>query len=211
MKTCLHHATRLLAFFFCALLTQSSLALPTYTLSDLGDVPGGAPDSIGWSVNGSGQVAGAGFYTDAKNHPFLWQPNTPNSNLGSQIDLGTLPDSFNDMWGYSINDFGQISGPARAYDTNGAFTSFLWTPNTAHGTSGHFINLGDLPGRTNGSFAFAINSHGQVVGRSLDNTQQRAFLWTPDAQNGETGSMVDLGRLPGATHGASGHAINARG
>lgn len=67
------------------------------------------------------------------------------------------------------------------------------------------IDLGDLGGGT--AEAYAINSSGQVVGRSVNEAGiQHAFLWQRDA------GMIDLGRLGTlATNYSEGRAINDPG
>ena len=48
------------------------------------------------------------------------------------------------------------------------------------------------------SFAYGINSTGQVVGYSeATSFQVHAFLWTPTVNNGTTGTILDLGALGG--------------
>ena len=56
------------------------------------------------------------------------------------------------------------------------------------------------------SKAYGLNDLGQVVGMSyLATGEQRAFRWDPNETNGTTGTMIDLGTLPGNTNsGASG-------
>jgi probable HAF family extracellular repeat protein len=73
------------------------------------------------------------------------------------------------------------------------------------------IDLGDLPGGVDESFAYGINARGQVVGESLTNAGPRAFLWSPSTPNGTTGSMVDLGALPGQFEFSAAEDINAHG
>jgi probable HAF family extracellular repeat protein len=69
----------------------------------------------------------------------------------------------------------------------------LVLPATAHAQP---VSIGTLGGdNSNGT---AINASGQVVGWSdLATQEQHAFLWTPTAPNGTTGTMVDLGHLGG--------------
>jgi probable HAF family extracellular repeat protein len=73
------------------------------------------------------------------------------------------------------------------------------------------IDLGDLPGGVDQSVANAINSRGQVVGEVSSATGHHAFLWSPTTPNGTTGSMVDLGALPGEFSISAAHDINSHG
>src|SRR5207302_10180956 len=89
----------------------------------------------------------------------------------------------------------------------------LWSPAVPTATAGSMTELGTLPGGS-GSAAFGVNDRGQVVGCSYTNfcypTNGSAFLWTPDVPNGTTGSMIDLGTLPGAS-GSEASGINNGG
>ncbi len=90
---------------------------------------------------------------------------------------------------------------------------------TAAMAVGRYIvtDLGDLPGGSDESRAWSVNSFGQVVGESSTvagspaATVNRAFLWTPTRPNGTVGSMIDLGVLPTAGNSSVGLDINSRG
>jgi probable HAF family extracellular repeat protein len=76
-----------------------------------------------------------------------------------------------------------------------------------------YTDLGVLGGLD--SYAWTLNDRGQVTGHAdaSPNSGTRgfhAFLWTPFKANGTTGSMIDLGTLPGG--GSSiGNGINGSG
>ena len=122
-------------------------------------------------INSAGKVVGtSNLAGDQTNHGFLWD-------RGSLRDLGTLGgDNVQALW---INDGGDVVGVS---DLTGSQThdGFLWR-------KGVMTDLGNL-GLS--SFAFAINSGGQVVGHSkINDGTFRAFIWE------KGGPMVDLNTL----------------
>ena len=122
-------------------------------------------------INSSGKVVGASDLAgDQTNHPFLWD-------RGSLRDLGTLGGN---NWKCPLDQ--RCRGGGRRGGSTGVAThdAFLWK-------KGVMTDLGNL-GVT--SFAFAINSGGQVVGASrVDSTTVHAFIWE------KGGPMVDLNTL----------------
>jgi probable HAF family extracellular repeat protein len=100
---------------------------------------------------------------------------------------------------------------------NGLFLSVilvLATPLNAVAVGGYFFtDLGSLGGAHGGSLVQHINSYGQVIGSSeLETEPAHSFLWTPTVANGTTGSMIDLGSLPGVPAWVtSAWRINSRG
>jgi probable HAF family extracellular repeat protein len=136
---------------------------------DLGNLGG----TLGFplAMNNRGEVAGAAtLQGDVTIHPFLWNGRT-------LLDIGTLGGDTGQAT--AINDGGDVVGEA---DLPGSQThdAFLWK-------RGMMTDLGNL-GQT--SFAFAINSPGQVVGHSsINDGTFRAFLWE------DGGPMVDLNTL----------------
>jgi probable HAF family extracellular repeat protein len=152
------------------------------TMTDLGTLGG----TFGFAscANNRGQVTGtSNLAGDAVNHPFLWD-------RGVLRDLGTLGGDFGTPnW---INDAGDVVGAAGLVPGSNLQHAFLWR----HGV---MMDLGSLGTNSN---AFAINSKGQIVGRSrISGTPGgpagvlHAFLW----ENG--GPMIDLNALIPANSG----------
>jgi probable HAF family extracellular repeat protein len=197
------------AVLFCAASAYPARSAVTYSVTDLGDLPGGADSSGGGGINSLGQVIGTGS-SSTGNRAFLWTPTTPNGITGSMIDLGDLPGELDFSIGKGINDFGQVTGWSGAIPGGTIFGSraFLWTPTTPNGTTGSMIDLGPLSGASDGSLGTAINASGQVAGFSAND---RAFLWTPATPHGTTGSMAPLGSLSGPTGTSQGIGINTAG
>ena len=161
------------------------------TIQDLGTLGG----TIGfpYGLNNRGQVIGTSDLSgDLATHPFLW------TKPGPMQDLGTFGGSFGFALG--INDAGEVVGFAS--DQNEAPLAFLWK-------DGVMTNLGTLSG-DDCSFAFHINSKGQIVGISFPcaGGPAHGFLW-------QHGFMTDLNALlpPGSslTPWGDGAVINDRG
>ena len=142
-------------------------------MTDLGTL--GGSYTVGYGINGRGQVTGASYTPDGYD-AFLY------SN-GQMIDLGILPGGGWVSAGLSINDFGKVAGQSTA--SAGDFHGFLYE-------NGPMVDLNDLidpaPGITVTS-ANAINNTGQITGGYTDSTgTDHAFLYSE-------GAIIDLGYL----------------
>jgi uncharacterized membrane protein len=197
-----------------------ALAGTTYTVTDLGALPG-FPDTRPVRLNSAGIVVGisldAGQTTSV---PFRWQ-------AGAMTSLPGLESPFGSASG--INDQGVIVGQsalaglqpvrwdsgvitalprlpggtgfnagATAVSESGVIVGFssyagggLFHVHAAQWFGGAVYDLGALPGDAS-SLAWAVNESGQAVGRSgpAINQPRRAVLW-------EDGIPTDLGVLPG--------------
>lgn len=175
-------------------LTLGSLAsAQNYQVTDLG-VLRGDTSSVGFWINGSGQIAGCADASTGTTAPcttniagqraFLWIKGQGLRNLG------TLPGG-NISAAYGINDAGEVIG--YSFTNQGTSHAFRWTQKY------RMQDLGTLPGGTT-STANAINVDGVVIGSSdyqgsSGNTD--AVMWTSG------GSIKDLGALPGAQWGVA--------
>jgi probable HAF family extracellular repeat protein len=161
-------------------------------------------------MNSMGQITG--FFGDPDEyHAFLWTPTTPNTGSGTFVELGYLPGRTASTSAADINALGQVVGSGRSGEAIATPHAFLWTPNIPNGSTGSMIDLGDLPGGNDWSVANGINARGQVVGEGSTAAGNRAFLWSPSTPNGTTGSMVNLGALPGEGLHSAANDINIHG
>lgn len=107
-----------------ALFITPAAALPTFTVTDLGDLPGGS-DSVARGINDAGQVVGV---SDAAtgNRAFLWEAGS------GMVQLDTLIDALDPLAGLNlrvavdINSSGQIAATGRF--SGGAQRAYLLTP-----------------------------------------------------------------------------------
>lgn len=165
--------------------------------SNLGTL--GAPNylvyqSIAFSINDSGQVAGYAYTVGNVAHATLFSIFG-----GANSDLGTL--GGNSSAALSINSAGQVVGEANTLGDTGSHATLFST------TGGANIDLGTLNG-SRCSSAYGINGGGQVVGYSfLDGCSSlvRATLFSTSG-----GANIDLGKLPGQSSSAA-YAINNSG
>ena len=160
--------------------TTASAATAPSPPQDLGVFGTGAQ---AFSISSNGTVVGQ-FDTQAGEiRAFMWTAKTGMAPLPSPA--GSTMD-----WAWSVNDAGQAVGFSNL--ATGQF-AILWAKGVAY-------NLGTLAGGAGTSTANGINRTGQVVGSSSFAGPsgvggQHAMLWTPNAVNGTTGTMYDLGTL----------------
>lgn len=131
--------------------------------------------SFATSINDYGQVAGT------SGRAFVWTPSAANAASGQ---LTGLPVSASQVQ-IAINSSGDIAG---AYTTPGGVrASFLWTPDSPHGSSGSYVDLGTLP-NSQSTQALGVNDANAVVG-SFRTDEFHGFLWT------SASGIVDLNTL----------------
>ena len=174
-------------------------------MQDLGTL--GGSDSYGNGINSAGQVAGVSTYTYGNNRAFLWTPGSGMQLLptlgglrseaiaindsgqvvgvstdafsprdraflwtatGGIQDLGALSGD-NASQALAINASGQVVGGSYNTTSSGNTHAFRWT------AAGGMQDLG----AGNGSFAYAINASGAVVGYMANvGGDFDPFLWT---------------------------------
>ncbi len=170
----------------------------TYTISDLGVVPGGSASgtaALGISDNG---------YTTGKSDKPAGTPHAFFGNPGSLVDLG-LPSGINFAIGTTVNSNRQVAGYLGT--KKGGVTQYpkaaRWSVAANGAVSVTTINpLGGTQCQ-----AYGINDAGQVVGWSsvkLSSGGMHAFLWT-------NGTMVDLGGPPAGSDWRKATGINNNG
>ena len=117
-------------------------------------------------------------------------------------DLGAVPGTTGNSFGFGVNDQGQVTGGG-VFDTSGGpTTAFLSGPNGASPLK----PLEGLPGGFGYEGGVGINAAGQVTGWDYTaGGDPRAFLSDPNG-----GALHDLGTLPGTT-GSRGSAVNDSG
>jgi probable HAF family extracellular repeat protein len=163
---------------------------------DLGALPGQGCSGAN-SINNAGQVAGTSTSCTFSNAPHAFRADPGNASL---VDLGIRSGTFfGSSFANGINDSGQVTGAAT--EPPSSFCFFIFSSRAfrtvANGTVPASDDLGTLISGCRSSTGFAINSSGQVVGRSavgnVFNPGDHAFLASPG------NAMQDLGTLGGLT------------
>ncbi|HEX8522613.1 MAG TPA: autotransporter-associated beta strand repeat-containing protein [Tepidisphaeraceae bacterium] len=155
------------------------------TLTNLGTVAGNWSEAHG--INGSNQAVGWSAIKNNANsdtHAALFSGN-------KAYDLGTLMTTsggYGYSYGYAINASGAVTGYSST-DASGDHP-FLWTPNSANGTTGTMVDVGTLGGSY--GYAWSVNDGKEVVGAS-GTTWDAAY----HAFRYANGVMSDLGSLGG--------------
>jgi probable HAF family extracellular repeat protein len=159
-------------------------------LTDLGTLGEDRFSSSALGVNDQGHVVGFSFpSSNEPAHGFVYRD-------GRMTDLGTGYGLGSNSVAYDINDGGLIVGfRSEASDPPRTNEAVIWN-------NGQIRPLGVL------GKAYAVNTHGQVVGdaEKVEGAASHGFLWQDNA-NGA--SVIDLGSLGGGQ--AIAHDINDQG
>jgi probable HAF family extracellular repeat protein len=155
-----------------ALVEAAPVPGPTYSITDLGELPG-ALSSIPYGINDDGVVVGGAIYPGLTSHPFVW-------------DAGVLTDLF--------ETFPDIADSATAADVgpDGAVVGTVFTNDAVEECFGqcgfvHRDGTSILIGLSGGE---ATNAAGDVAGEIGGSTCVHAGLW-------RDGTAIDLGTLGG--------------
>jgi probable HAF family extracellular repeat protein len=151
--------TRTILFGTIAMLSAAApLRAVTYSITDLGVLPGQNTQSYAYGINNLGEVTGYGTgpSSPSGNTAFVWKPGTGMQSIGVPAS-GTLTQ------GFDINDAGQVTGNSLV---SGGNVAFLYTP------GGGFTTLGTLASQF-ASVGYGLNNAGAVAGFS------RSSLFSP--------------------------------
>lgn len=168
-----------IALTACLAIGVSSAGAQTYSLTDLGVLPGKKENvSTAAAINDSGQVAGT---SGGSAFRYTKESKTP------MEDVGKNPDGISR--GFGLNSSGQVVGDSTFGKDE--------TSRAAIFSDGSATELGTL--KVGGPFSRAngINASGQVVGfacEKLDSNYGRAFIVD---KFGRSNRMIDLGTLGG--------------
>jgi probable HAF family extracellular repeat protein len=184
-------------------LAYAAAVFPSYTVVDLGTLPGGN-ESLAYGINNTGQVVGDSTVPPVEGvvtyHGFLCT--IDKDGQPTMTDLGTLGGRHSRARG--INNLGQIAGTSEPEPyVNHAFRYTIGEDGL-----GNMEDLGALPG-ADASSGTAINNLGQVVGQAMVPAASgfwpyHAFLYTG------SGPMADLGTV-GAYAQTEAYSINDNG
>lgn len=201
--------------------TISRAQAPTYTLRDLGTLPGES-FSVAWGINAGGQVVGWSGVSPTR--AFLYRDGSGMVELpGLPGQVFTLARGINDAgvvvgggWASGVPEqairwttgvaepLGVLDGTSESWDINKAGVSIGSSPAPGSMVTHAFIHT-DAGGMVDiapeySATAYDVNDHGQVTGT----LGTGAFLWSPGT------GLQFLGSLPGYAYG-NGRAVNNAG
>jgi probable HAF family extracellular repeat protein len=137
------------------------------SVTDLGDLPGGANDSFAAAINEAGQIVGQSESASGR-RAFLW------TEAAGMRDLGVLAAASRGTAAADINDAGVVIGSNQ--DNLIQSTAFVWTE--AFGMR-DLNSLTDTNSAWHLSSTFSINNNNQIVGSGELNGRSHYFLLNP--------------------------------
>ena len=159
---------RMISIVLAASLLAGTAHGASYTITDLGDLPGGNDFSSGQAINAAGQVTGWS-HSSAGYRAFLWDPATGMS------DLGALPLPVRESFGTGINDHATVVGASGGLRATQAFIAPL------------SLGMSPLPGGIGNIVARDINNADLVVGSIAG----RATLWRGSTAAEDLNDIID--------------------
>ena len=128
---------------------SSSPPATTYTVTDLGTLPGGS-SSFGHGINAAGHVTGYATVANGDTHPFLWTPSA------GMVDIaGSAIPSGGGAQGFWINNFDQIVGAPEATSQQAFFYNgtFSYLSGTSISSAKGINDSGQIAGHTSSAHA----------------------------------------------------------
>lgn len=191
--------TILAGFAISMLATSFAANGQQYTVVNLGTLGGtpmftNFPGSVGRGINASGQATGWALTTvDVEPQAFI-----SNATTYALTGIGVAG---NYEQAFAINASGQIAGNFSSYDFDEPTHAFVTDATTNAVTDLGTLGCGTRNYCNGSSYATGINTSGQVVGYSDDNTVGIPFAFIT---NPTTNAMINLGTLGGGTSQAFG-------
>lgn len=177
--------------------TPTSPRATTGTAVDLGDLGGSAAEA--WGINASGQIVGSSTTAAAARHAFLWEGGTMHELAAAAGLTWVIAFDLNDAPARLVIGGDQVLDQALVWAVSGSGAGFQ---------AATAVVLPPLAGL--GSFAFAVNDGGTVVGYSnvvSASLPNRPVKW---ANNGAGWAVTAL-QLPANTLGGVARDINSSG
>ena len=141
----------------------AAMAFTTYSITDLGDLPGGPDSSYAFSINDNGVVTGTGTTAQGA-QAFRWD------SINGMVALPLLAGRTQSLAG-KIDSAGNIAGVAFTLDSITDGRPLAWTP-------GNQIIDPGLPVGWTWAINNGINEHGVMAGWGESGSGRKAFTWS---------------------------------